>query len=123
VGEDTGSPHALHHELIGVGQSVLADTSATEAKKLKEVTIQVKYDQLRLDLGQLITSVMAHKWTHSEEYIVTLGMKTRSAWIDQHAAISKKLIEVEGFTKLHDLRTSRIASWTPGPRSWPCLPV
>jgi hypothetical protein len=35
------------------GQSVLADTSTTEAKKLKEATIQttVKYDQLRLDLG------------------------------------------------------------------------
>ena len=87
------------------GHSVLADTSATEAKKLKEATIQtnVKYDQLRLDLGQLVTSVMAHKWTHSEDHIVTLGMKSRSAWRDQHAAISKKLIEVEGLAKLHDL--------------------
>ena len=86
------------------GQSVLADTSV-EAKKLKEASIQasVKYDQLRLDLGQLVTSLMAHKWTHSEDHIVAMGMKSRSAWRDQHAAISKKLLEVEGLAKLHDL--------------------
>jgi hypothetical protein len=46
---------------------------------------------------------MAHKWTHSEDHIVTLGMKSRSTWRDQHATISKNLIEVEGLTKRHDL--------------------
>ena len=87
------------------GHSVLADSTVAEARKLKEATIQanVKNDQLRLDLGQLITSVTAHKWTHSEDHIVTLGMKSRSTWRDQHATISKKLIEVEGLAKLHDL--------------------
>ena len=88
------------------GQSVLADTSTAEAKKLKEATTQtnVKYDQLRLDLGQLATSVMAHKWTRSEAHIVTMGMKSRSTWRDQHAMISKKLIEVDGLAKLHGLK-------------------
>jgi hypothetical protein len=107
------------------GQSVLADTSTTEAKKLKEATIQtsVKYDQLRLDVGQLVTSVMAHKWIHSEDGIVTLGMKSRSTWRAQHATISRKIIEVDALPSCMTLRTSRIASRTPGPRSWPCPPV
>jgi hypothetical protein len=57
------------------GQSVSTDTSTAEAKKLKEVIIQtnVKYGQLRLDLGQLATSVTANEWTCSEDHIVTLG--------------------------------------------------
>ena len=87
------------------GQSVLADSTAAEARKLKEATIQanVKNDQLRLDLGQLITSVTAQKWTHAEDHIVTMGMKSCNTWREQHATISKKLIEVEGLAKLHDL--------------------
>jgi hypothetical protein len=87
------------------GQGVLTDTSTTEAKKLKETIIStnVKYDQLRLDLGQLATSVTARKWTRSEDHIVTLGIKSRSAWRDQHATISRKLIEIDGLAKLHDL--------------------
>jgi hypothetical protein len=98
-------------------QSVLDDTPTTEAEKLKEATIQTnaKYVQLKLDLGQLVTSVMAHKWTHSEDHIVTLGMKSRSTWRDQHALISKK-----ASPSCTTLRTSRVASRTPGPRLWPC---
>jgi hypothetical protein len=46
---------------------------------------------------------MAHKWTQSEDHIVSLGMKSRSTWRDQHATISRKLIEVDGLAKLHDL--------------------
>jgi hypothetical protein len=63
------------------GQSVLTDTSITESKKLKETIIKtnVKYDQLRLDLGQLATSVTERKWTRSKDHIVTLGMKYCSA--------------------------------------------
>ena len=74
------------------GQSVIADTSQAEAKKLKEATIQasVNYEQLKLDLGHLITSITAYKWTHSEDHIVTLGMRSRSSWREQHATISKK---------------------------------
>jgi hypothetical protein len=86
-------------------QSVIADTSQAEAKKMKEATIQasVKYDQLKLDLGHLITGITAYKWTHSEDHIVTLGMRSRSSWREQHATLSKKLIEVEGLARLHDL--------------------
>ena len=84
---------------------MIADTSQAEAKKLKEATIQahVKYEQLKLEVGYLITGVTAHRWTHSEDHIVTLGMRSRSGWREQHAVISKKLIEVEGLAKLHDL--------------------
>ena len=48
-----------------LGQSVLTNAPTTEAKQLKDTIIQtnVKYDQLRLDLGQLATSITANKWT------------------------------------------------------------
>ena len=88
-----------------LGQSVLTNAPTTKTKQLKDTIIQanVKYDQLRLDLGQLATSVTARKWTRSEDHIVTLGMKYRSAWRDQHATISRKLIEIDGLAKLHNL--------------------
>jgi hypothetical protein len=86
-------------------QSVLDDTSNTDTERLRETTIQTnaKYVQLTHDQGQLTTSVMAHKWTHPEDHIVTLGMKSCSTWRDQHASISKKLIEVEDLANLHNL--------------------
>jgi hypothetical protein len=68
------------------GQSLPANTSAAEAKKLEDTISQtkVRYDQLRLDLGQLATSVTARKWTRSEDHIVTLGMAYHGTWRDQH---------------------------------------
>jgi hypothetical protein len=77
------------------GQSLPANTSTAEAKELEDTISQtnVKYDQLRIDLGQLATSVTARKWTRSEDHIVTLGMKYRGAWRDQHTTISRKLID------------------------------
>ena len=57
--------------------------------------------QLRLDLGQLATSITERRWTRSEDHIVTLGMKYRSTWRDQHATISRKRI-----SRLAQARTS-----------------
>ena len=86
-------------------QSVTEDTSTTDTERLREATTQTnaKYVQLRHDLGQLTTSVMARKWTHPEDHIITLGMKSHSTWRNQHASISKQLIEVENLAKLHNL--------------------
>ena len=79
--------------------------STTEAKELENTASQtnVRYDQLRLDLRQLTTSITARRWTHSEDHIVTLGMKYRSAWRDQHTTISRKLMQIDGLAKLHNL--------------------
>jgi hypothetical protein len=87
------------------GQSVSTDTPTAEAQKLKEAVIRtnVKYDQLRLDLEQLATSVTANEWTCSEDHLVTLGLESRSTWRDQHATISRNLIEIDGLAKLHNL--------------------
>ena len=78
---------------------------ATEAKELEDAISQtnVRYDQLRLDLGQLATSVTARKWTCSEDHIVTLGMRYRGTWRDQHATISRKLTEIDDLANLHNL--------------------
>jgi hypothetical protein len=63
--------------------------------------------QLRLDLGQLATSITERRWTRSEDHIVTLGMKYRSTWRDQHATISRKLMQIDGLAKLHNLTDLR----------------
>ena len=84
---------------------MLANAPTTEAKELKEAVTQtnIKYDQLRLDLGQLATSITANEWTCSENHIFTLSMEARSTWRDQHATISKNLIVIDGLAKLHNL--------------------
>jgi hypothetical protein len=83
-----------------LGQSVLANAPTTEAKELKEAVFQ---SNAKLDLGQLATSVTANEWTCSENHIFTLGMEACSTWRDQHATISKNLIEIDGLAKLHNL--------------------
>ena len=84
---------------------MLTNAPATDSKQPNDAIIQtnVKYDQLTLDLGQLATSVTERKWTHAEDHIVTLGMKYRSTWRDQHATVSRKLIEIDDLAKLHNL--------------------
>jgi hypothetical protein len=78
---------------------------AAEAKELEDTISQTnnRYDQIRLDLGQLATSVTARKWTRSGDHIVTLGMEYHGTWRDQHATISRKLTEIDDLTKLHNL--------------------
>ena len=92
-------------DLLAPRQGVAADTPATKAKKLKQATNQadIKHDQLRLDLGQLTTSITAHNWTRSNAQTIIMGMKSGSTRRDQHATIPKKLIEVIGLAKLHGL--------------------
>ena len=81
------------------------NTSTADTEKLREATTQTnaKYVQLRQDIGQLTTCVMARKWTHLTDHIITLGMESRSTWRNQHASISKQLMEVENLAKLHNL--------------------
>jgi hypothetical protein len=105
--QSTMNPPAL-------GQSVLTNAPATDTI----IQANVKYDQLRLDLGQLATSVTARKWTRAEDHIVTLGMKYRSTWRDQHATISRKLIEIDGLAKLHKLADLQDRIVAPILRSW-----
>ena len=71
----------------------------------KEASIQanIKYDQLRIDIEQLNTSLKAHLWGEAEDHIIALGMRSRPAWRSQHATISKEIIEIKGLADIHDL--------------------
>ena len=80
-------------------------SSIGKAKRLKEASIQanVKYDQLRIDLERLDLSFKAHKWGEAEDHVVSWGMESRFSWRNQHAAISKEIIEIQGLAGIHDL--------------------
>jgi hypothetical protein len=41
--------------------------------------------------------------SRAEDHIVTMGMKYCSTWRDQHTTISRKLEEIDGLAKLHNL--------------------
>ena len=81
------------------------ESSIGKAKRLKEASIQanVKYDQLRIDLERLDLSFKAHKWGEAEDHVISLGMESRLSWRNQHAAISKEIIEIKGLAGIHDL--------------------
>jgi hypothetical protein len=90
-------------------QRMLASAPTTEAKELKEAVTQtnIKYDQLRLDLGQLATNITTNEWTCSRNHTFTWGVEARSTWWDRHATISKNLIEIDGIAKRHNLTDLR----------------
>ena len=86
-------------------QRMTKDTPIADTEDLREATTKTntKYVQLRQDIVQLTTCIMARKWTHLTDQTTTLGMESRSTWRGQHASISKQLMEVEIVAKLHNL--------------------
>ena len=92
-----------------LGQTVLTNAPATDNKLPNDTITQatVKYDQLRLDLGQLATNTKTHEQTCARDHTFTWSMETRRDWWDRHATISKHLVEIDGVAKLHNLADLR----------------
>jgi hypothetical protein len=67
------------------------------------IQANIKYDQLKIDLERLDLSFKAHNWGEAEDHVVSLGMESRLSWKNQHAAISKDIIEIRGLAGIHDL--------------------
>ena len=93
---------ALTHELV---ISSLGDSTASEAKKLKEAKLQAeaRYEQMLLDLKALSTATEGFNGNNAEDHVIAKGMKSRATWKGQRSKISKKVIEIKAQAELHDL--------------------
>ena len=87
------------------GHNSLADSTASEAKKLKEATLkaEAKYEKMCLDLKTLTISTRKFDWGHAEDHVIAKGMKAREKWREDHSKISKQVIEIKAEADLHDL--------------------
>ena len=87
------------------GHNSLADSTASEAKKLKEATLkaEAKYEQMCLDLKTLTIATRKFDWRNAEDHVIAKGMKAREKWREDHSKISKQVIEIKAEADLHDL--------------------